>query len=108
MRRFLYISIHEELVDYALEMGYTHLEILPLSNIPRCFLGLSGNRYFSVTSRFGAPHDFMYFVIAAIRKVWGNFRLGAGHFCKDAHGLRQFDGAYLYEYEDSRKSESAE
>lgn len=105
-----YRELAEELVNYALEMGYTHLEILPLSEHPLdSSWGYQVTGYFSVTSRFGNPHDFMYFVDCCHQKGLGVILDWVpGHFCKDAHGLRQFDGYPLYEYEDSRRSESAE
>ncbi len=105
-----YRDLAKELVDYALEMGYTHLEILPLAEHPLdASWGYQATGYFSVTSRFGTPRDFMYFVDLCHQKGLGVILDWVpGHFCKDAHGLRQFDGYPLYEYEDSRKSESAE
>jgi len=105
-----YRDLAKELVVYALEMGYTHLEILPLAEHPLdASWGYQATGYFSVTSRFGTPRDFMYFVDLCHQKGLGVILDWVpGHFCKDAHGLRQFDGYPLYEYEDSRKSESAE
>ena len=107
---YTYRDLADELVDYALEMGYTHLEILPLSEHPLdASWGYQATGYFSVTSRFGTPHDFMYFVDRCHQKGLGVILDWVpGHFCKDAHGLRQFDGTSQYEYEDSRRSESAE
>jgi 1,4-alpha-glucan branching enzyme len=107
---YTYRELAEELVDYVSRMGYTHLEILPLAEHPLdASWGYQATGYFSVTSRFGSPHDFMYFVDQCHQKNLGVILDWVpGHFCKDAHGLRQFDGFPLYEYEDSRRSESAE
>ena len=103
-----YIELSDELVDYAIEMGYTHIELLPIMEHP--FDGSWGYQvtgYFSVTSRYGNPRDFMYFV----DKCHGA-GLGVlidwvpGHFCKDEHGLRLFDGTPLFEYENPNRSEN--
>lgn len=102
-----YQQLAEELVPYAAEMGFTHLELLPLSEHPfdRSW-GYQTTGFYSVTSRYGTPDDFKHFVNTCHR-----YNLGVildwvpGHFCKDDHGLRLFDGTPLYEYADPRKAE---
>lgn len=103
-----YRELAEELADYAINMGYSHIELLPVSEHP--FDGSWGYQttgYYSVTSRFGSPYDFMYFVDTCHQKGLGVILDWVpGHFCKDDHGLRLFDGTALYEYSDPRRAEN--
>jgi 1,4-alpha-glucan branching enzyme len=102
-----YRDLAHQLVEYCLEMGYTHLELLPVSEHP--FSGSWGYQtvgYYAATSRYGTPHDFMYFVDHCHQHGLGVIiDWVPAHFPRDGHGLYQFDGTHLYEHADPRQGE---
>jgi len=100
-------ELAHRLVDYVLDMGFTHVELLPVSEHPLdASWGYQTIGYFAVTSRHGGPDDFRYFVDHCHRNGIGVLLDWVpGHFPKDPHGLARFDGSALYEHEDPRLGE---
>ncbi|MEJ2344737.1 MAG: 1,4-alpha-glucan branching enzyme [Gammaproteobacteria bacterium] len=102
-----YRDLAHRLVDYVKELGFTHIELLPVTEHPLdASWGYQTVGYFAPTSRYGSPDDFRYFVDYCHRHNIGVLLDWApGHFPKDAHGLARFDGSAVYEHEDPRQGE---
>ncbi len=104
---YTYEELAYDLVDYADHMGYTHIELLPISEHPfdRSW-GYQTTGYYAATSRYGEPYQLMRMIDRSHQKGIGVILDWVpGHFCKDDHGLRLFDGTPIYEGMDWKRAE---
>ncbi len=106
-RHLNYREIAEKLIPYVKDMGFTHIEILPVAEHPyEPSWGYQVSNFYAPTSRLGKPEDLMAFIDQCHQNNIGVILdWVAGHFPKDAHALSKFDGSHLYEHADPRQGE---
>ncbi len=103
-----YNEVVHELIEYVLDQGFTHIELLPIYEYPLDdSWGYQGTGYFAATSRYGSPKDLMYLIDECHQAGLGIIiDWVLGHICKDSHGLSFFDGSPLFEFEDQHRREN--
>jgi 1,4-alpha-glucan branching enzyme len=106
-RYITYRELADQLIPYVLEIGYTHIELMPIAEYPfDASWGYQVLGFYAATSRFGGPHDLMYFIDQCHQHGIGVILDWVpGHFPKDGSGLNYFDGTHLYSHSDPRQGE---
>ncbi len=109
-RSLSYLELADDLLNYVIDMGFTHIELMPVAEHPYDgSWGYQVTNYYAPTSRFGNPDEFRHFVDRCHQRGIGVLLDWVpGHFPKDAHGLAEFDGTDLYEHSDPRQGEHAD
>lgn len=104
-----YRELADQLVNYVKDMNYTHIEFMPLCEHPfEGSWGYQATGYYAATSRFGTPDDLRYLIDKAHQAgIAVIMDWVPGHFCKDDHGLRDFDGRNLYESDNPQRADNA-